>query len=61
MTLRLPYDQGGVLDMLHREAKVEQVDYGEAIEVVAVCTPRTIGQLGPLVEGWQPHREPWES
>ena len=21
---------------------------------------KTIGQLGPLVEGWQPHKEPWE-
>jgi len=25
-----------------------------------VCTPKTIGQLGPLVEGWQPHKEDWE-
>ena len=61
VTIRLPYDKGGLLDMLYREAKVEQVDYGETIDVVAVCTPRTIGQLGPLVEGWQPHREPWDN
>ena len=61
VTIHLPYDKGGLLDRLHQEAKVEQVDYGETIDVVAVCTPRTIGQLGPLVEGWQPHREPWES
>ena len=26
----------------------------------AVCTPKVIGQLGPLVEGWRPRREPWE-
>lgn len=39
VVLRLPYDQGGVVDMLHRQAKVERVDYGEAIEVEAVCTP----------------------
>ena len=32
----------------------------QAIDVVAVCTPKVIGQLGPLVEGWKPHREPWE-
>ncbi len=61
VTIHLPYDKGGLLDRLYQEAKVEQVDYGETIDVVAVCTPRTIGQLGPLVEGWQPHREPWES
>ena len=60
VTIRLPYDKGGLLDMLYREAKVESVDYGETIDVVAVCTPKTIGQLGPLVEGWQPHKEPWE-
>ena len=61
VTIHLPYDKGGLLARLYQEAKVEQVDYGETIDVVAVCPPRTIGQLGPLVEGWQPHREPWES
>ena len=61
VTIHLPYDKGGLLDRLYQEAKVEQVDYGETIDVVAVCTPRTIGQLGPLVEGWQPHREPWDN
>jgi len=43
--LRLPYGKGGLLDQLYREAKVERVDYGETIEVTAVCTPRTLGQL----------------
>ena len=60
LTIHLPYDKGGLVERLYQEAKVEQVDYGETIDVVAVCTPKTIGQLGPLVEGWQPHREPWE-
>ncbi len=43
--LRLPYGKGGLLDQLYREAKVERVDYGETIEVTAVCTPRTLGQM----------------
>ena len=60
VTIHLPYDKGGLLDRLYQEAKVEQVEYAETIDVVAVCTPKTIGQLGPLVEGWQPHKEPWE-
>ena len=60
MTIHLPYDKGGILDQLYQEAKVEQVEYAETIDVVAVCTHKTIGQLGPLVEGWQPHKEPWE-
>ncbi len=60
VTIHLPYDKGGILEALYRDAKVEKVDYSDTIDVVAVCTPRTIGQLGPLVEGWQPHKEPWE-
>lgn len=59
--LRLPYDQGGVVDMLHRQAKVERVDYGEAIEVEAVCTPVQLGRLKDyIVSGWTPPKEPWE-
>ena len=61
VVLRLPYDQGGVVDMLHRQAKVERVDYGEAIEVEAVCTPVQLGRLKDyIVSGWTPPREPWE-
>ncbi len=60
VTIHLPYDKGGILDTLYKEAKVEQVEYTETIDVVAVCTPKTIGRLGPLVEGWQPKKEPWE-
>ena len=54
VTVHLPYDRGGLLDKLYLEAKVERVDYGETIDVTAVCTPKVIGQLGPLVEGWRP-------
>ena len=50
--LRLPYDKGGVLDALYREAKVEKVDYGETIAVTAVCTPKTLGRVRQyIVEG----------
>ena len=49
VVLRLPYDKGGVLDALYREAKVEQVDYGESIEVIAVCTPKTLGRVGEYI------------
>ena len=47
--LRLPYDKGGILDALYREAKVEKVEYGEVIEVTAVCTPRTLGRLDDYI------------
>jgi len=50
--LRLPYDKGGLLDQLYREAKVEQVEYGERIIVTAVCTPKTLGRMADyLAEG----------
>lgn len=49
VTLHLPYDRGGVLDMLYREAKVERVEYGETVEVVAVCTPKVLGQIGEFI------------
>ena len=50
VTLHLPYDQGGLLDMLYKEAKVETVDYGETIRVTAVCGPRTLGRVTAFIE-----------
>ena len=49
VTIHLPYDRGGLLDMLYREAKVESVEYSETIDVVAICGPRTLGQVQPFV------------
>ncbi len=61
VVLRIPYDKGGLVDLLHREAKVERVDYGEAIEVEAVCTPVQLGRLKEyVVSGWTPPTEFWE-
>ena len=51
VTLHVPYDRGGLLDMLYREAKVESVDYGETIDIVAVCNPRVLGQVAPFMDG----------
>jgi GTP-binding protein HflX len=50
VTIHLPYDKGGLLDMLYREAKVENVEYSETIDVTAVCGPRTLGQVEMFVE-----------
>ena len=60
VTLHLPYDKGGVLDMLYREAKVESVAYSETIDVVAVCVPRVIGQVRDYIEGCAEEKEEWE-
>ena len=34
---------------LYREARVEKVEYGDAILVTAVCTPRTLGRVGEFL------------
>ena len=47
--LHIPYDKGGLLDMLYREAKVESVEYSETIDVTAVCGPKTMGQVQPFI------------
>ncbi len=47
--LSLPYDKGGVLDMLYREAKVDSVEYGETILVQTTCTPKVLGQVSQYV------------
>ena len=61
LTLALPYDKAGVLEVLYREAKVESVEYGETIRVAVVCNEKTAGQVRAyIVEGWQPPKEFWE-
>ena len=49
VTLHIPYDKGGLLDTLYREAKVENVAYSETIDVTAVCTPRVLGLVEPYI------------
>jgi len=60
VTLHLPYDKTGYLDVLYREAKVESVAYRDTVDVVAVCNPRQLGQLKAYIEGWTEPREDWE-
>ena len=60
VVIHLPYDKTGLLDGLYREAKVENVAYGETVDVTAVCTPRIIGQLHQFIEGWTEPKEDWE-
>lgn len=60
VNIHLPYDKSGLLDLLYREAKVESVEYGETIDVVAVCTPRVLGQIADYTPDWTPPKEDWE-
>ena len=60
VVIHLPYDKTGLLDGLYREAEVENVAYGETVDVTAVCTPRVMGQLKDYIEGWVEPKEDWE-
>lgn len=60
VVIHLPYDKVGLLDGLYREAKVEGVEYGETVDVTAVCTPRIMGRLKAYIEGWVEPKEDWE-
>ena len=60
VVLHLPYDKGGLLDLLYREAKVESVEYAGTIDVTAVCNPKAVGVVKPYIEGWTEPKEPWE-
>ena len=51
---------GSLLDMLYREAKVESVEYSETIDIVAVCPPKVLGQIGDYTPDWTPPKEDWE-
>jgi len=53
VTIHLPYEKGAYLDMLYREAKVENVEYTQTIDVVAVCAPRVLGQVSVWIESKQ--------
>ena len=60
VTLHLPYDKGNLLDVLYRESRVESVEYGETIDIKAVCNPRAIGMVKDYIEGWVEPKEAWE-
>ena len=59
VTIHIPYDKGGVLDLLYQQARVERVDYAATIEVEALCPEKLLGRLGPMVVGWVPPKEDW--
>ena len=61
VTLALPYDKGGILEALYRDAKVESVEYDATINVVAVCSEKTVGQVKDyIIDGWTPPKVFWE-
>ena len=61
VTLHLPYEKGGILDMLYREAKVLDVKYEETTVVDVICSTKTLGQVRPYVyPPMKEEKEEWE-
>lgn len=61
VTLALPYGEGGVLDYLYREAKVERVEYADTVRVEAVVTPKVLGRVRRFCDPPLPEKKPvWE-
>ena len=71
VTLSVPYDKGGVVDMLSSGVPRWNRWSSQTIQVVAVCGEKTVGQVREyVIDGWQPskeflgglrRREPWQS
>ncbi len=47
--ISLPYDKGNLLELLYQEGRVERVDYGESIEITAICGPAAYGKIRPYL------------
>ena len=48
--VRLPYDKGGLLELLHRDASVQSMEYKEdGIELSVTVTPETYGKIKPYL------------
>ena len=61
VVIALPYDKGGILEGLYRDAKVEKVEYADTIQVTAVCSEKTVGQIEEyIIDGWTRPKEFWE-
>ncbi len=39
---------------------MENVEYGETVDVDSGVHPRIMGQLKDYIEGWQEEKEDWE-
>ena len=60
VTLYLPYDKGGLLELLYQEAKVLSVTYESSIVVEAICPQRLLGQVAAFRSPTTPAGPSWE-
>ena len=61
VTLRIPYAEAGLVDLLSREGAVQRLDYGEeGIECEAVVDPALFGRVRAYIPDYREPREDWE-
>lgn len=61
VSLVIPYAEGGMIDLLNREAVLERQEYAEnGIHVDAVVTPDLFGRVKKYIPDWVEPLEDWE-
>ena len=61
VSLEIPYSEGGIVDLLNREAAVESMEYTDAgIVAVATVPPEVFGRIKRFIPGYVEPKEDWE-
>ena len=60
-SLKIPYSDAGIVDLLKREAVVSALEYAEdGIEVCAVLTPELFGRMKKYIPDLPEEKEEWD-
>ena len=61
VTLRIPYSDAGIMDLLNREASVKMTEYtDEGIEAEVIVPPEIFGRVKRYIPGYVEPKEDWE-
>ena len=61
VSVRIPYSDAGIVDLLNREAAVESIEYTDTgIEAVATVPPEVFGKIKRFIPDYKEPKEDWE-
>lgn len=61
VSVRIPYSDAGIVDLLNREAAVESIEYTDTgIEAVATVPPEVFGRIKRFIPDYKEPKEDWE-
>ena len=61
VSVRIPYSDAGIVDLLNREAAVESIEYTDnGIEAVATVPPEVFGRIKRFIPDYKEPKEDWE-